>query len=126
MIVRIDKWLWAARFYKTRSIAKAAINAGHIKIDKEQIKPSRKIEINQLISIKQPVGEKIVVVLAVSSKRKRAPEAQKLYLETDTSYQKRQVLIEEKKISSLSNPTVTRPNKKQRRQIHQLRQLGWD
>lgn len=123
MIVRIDKWLWAARFYRTRSMAKAAINAGHIKIDEEKIKPGRKVEINQLISIKQAVGEKVVVVLAVSSKRKGAPEAQKLYLETDTSYLKRQLLIEEKKISLLSNPIATRPNKKQRRQIHQLRQL---
>ena len=123
MIVRIDKWLWAARFYKTRSMARAAINAGHIKINEEKTKPSRKVEISQFISIKQALGEKIVVVLAVSSKRKGAPEAQNLYLETNTSRQKRQALIKEKKLSLMSNPIDTRPNKKQRRQIHQLRQL---
>ena len=122
MVVRIDKWLWAARFYRTRSMAKAAINAGHIKINEEKIKPGRKVEINQFISIKQPLGEKIVSVLALSSKRKGASEAQNLYSETDKSQKKRQELVDEKKISLLSNPTATRPNKKQRRQIHQLRQ----
>ena len=123
MIVRIDKWLWAARFYKTRSMAKDAINAGHIKINEEKIKPSRKVGINQLISIKHSGGEKIIVVLALSSKRKGACEVQKLYAETDTSQKTRQKLVTEVKMSLLSNPIATKPSKKQRRQINQFLQI---
>ncbi len=123
MVVRIDKWLWAARFYKTRSMAKDAINSGHVKINEEKIKPSRKVEINQLISIKHSLGEKIIVVLALSSKRKGASEAQELYSETDTSQKNRQELITEVKMSLLSNPIAAKPNKKQRRQIHQFLQI---
>tara|TARA_B100001093_G_scaffold85228_1_gene76933 strand:+ start:353 stop:727 length:375 start_codon:yes stop_codon:yes gene_type:complete len=123
MVVRIDKWLWAARFYKTRSMAKDAINSGHVKINEEKIKPSRKVEINQLISIKHSLGEKIIVVLALSSKRKGASEAQELYSETDTSQKNRQELITEVKMSLLSNPIAAKPSKKQRRQIHQFLQI---
>ncbi|MBV32618.1 MAG: hypothetical protein CMK36_04180 [Porticoccaceae bacterium] len=123
MVVRIDKWLWAARFYKTRSMAKDAINSGHVKINEEKIKPSRKVEINQLISIKHSLGEKIIVVLALSSKRKGASEAQGLYSETDTSQKNRQELITEVKMSLLSNPIAAKPSKKQRRQIHQFLQI---
>tara|TARA_E500000178_G_scaffold322053_1_gene346509 strand:- start:33534 stop:33851 length:318 start_codon:yes stop_codon:yes gene_type:complete len=104
-------------------MAKDAINAGHIKINEEKIKPSRKVGINQLISIKHSGGEKIIVVLALSSKRKGACEVQKLYAETDTSQKTRQKLVTEVKMSLLSNPIATKPSKKQRRQIHQFLQI---
>ena len=83
--VRLDKWLWAARFYKTRSIAKQAIEGGKVRCENNRAKPGKEIEIGMEISLRQGFDEKTVVVRALSDRRRGAPEAQLLYTETIAS-----------------------------------------
>ncbi|MBT4833242.1 MAG: RNA-binding protein [Porticoccaceae bacterium] len=118
--VRIDKWLWAARFYKTRGLAKAAIEGGKVQIDGQKSKPSRPVEVGIHMSIRQGLDTRIVEVIAISKHRRGAPEAQKLYRETEDSIAQREKLAAERKAFNISTPSSERPNKKQRRQIHRF------
>ena len=81
--IRIDKWLWAARFYKTRSLSKQAIDGGKIHCDGQRIKPSKEVTVGLVLTIRQDLDEKIVVVKALSAQRRGAPEAALLYEETE-------------------------------------------
>ena len=121
--VRLDKWLWAARFYKTRSLAKQAITGGKVRCENNRAKPSKEIEIGVEISLRQGFDEKTVVVRALSDRRRGAPEAQLLYAETDASIAERQRLAEQRKTQASHWPPTTRPNKKQRRLIHKFKQI---
>jgi ribosome-associated heat shock protein Hsp15 len=120
--VRIDKWLWAARFFKTRSLTKTAIEGGKIQIDGVKAKASRQLELGAILTIRQGLDTKTVVVSALSDQRRGAPEAMLLYSETAESV----VLREENaaKRKAINNATVSdgKPNKKQRRQIHRFLQ----
>ena len=120
--VRIDKWLWAARFFKTRSLAKTAIEGGKIQIDGVKAKASRQLELGAILTIHQGLDTKTVVVSALSDQRRGAPEAMLLYSETAESV----VLREENaaKRKAINNASVSdgKPNKKQRRQIHRFLQ----
>ncbi len=120
--VRIDKWLWAARFFKTRSLAKTAIEGGKIQIDGMKAKASRQLELGAILTIRQGLDTKTVVVTALSDQRRGAPEAMLLYSETAESV----VLREENaaKRKAINNASVSdgKPNKKQRRQIHRFLQ----
>lgn len=116
---RIDKWLWAARFYKTRSLAKEAIESGHVHCEGQRVKVSREIVINMTLTLRQGSDEKTVVVDALSSVRGPAPVAQQLYHETDESVAKRAALSEQRKAQNLAHPEH-KPNKKERRQIHKF------
>jgi ribosome-associated heat shock protein Hsp15 len=120
--VRIDKWLWAARFFKTRSLAKTAIEGGKIQIDGVKAKASRQLELGAILTIRQGLDTRTVVVSALSDQRRGAPEAMLLYSETAESV----VLREENaaKRKAINNATVSdgKPNKKQRRQIHRFLQ----
>ena len=118
--VRLDKWLWAARFFKTRAIAKAAIETGKIHMDGQKAKPSRMIELDNMLTIRQGDIEKTVRVIIASEHRGGAPEAQLLYEETATSLEARERKSAEQRAFHGSTPTSTRPNKKQRRQIHRF------
>jgi ribosome-associated heat shock protein Hsp15 len=119
--VRIDKWLWAARFFKTRALAKAAIEGGKVHIDGHKSKPSRLLEVGVVMTIRQGLEEKTVEVIALSEHRRGAPEAQLLYNETQESIALREKLTSERKAFNNSQPTnPNRPNKKQRRQIHRF------
>ncbi|WP_020207574.1 RNA-binding S4 domain-containing protein [Gilvimarinus chinensis] len=120
--VRIDKWLWAARFFKTRSIAKQAIEGGKITADGQRIKPSREITTGVSLTIRQGWDDKTVEVLVLSDQRRGAPEAQKLYRETEQSIALREQRAAERK-AGLGSFIVSehRPNKKQRRQIHRFK-----
>ncbi|MDG2501661.1 MAG: S4 domain-containing protein [Porticoccaceae bacterium] len=118
--VRIDKWLWAARFYKTRSLAKAAIEAGKVQIDGQKSKPSRMLELGLTLSIRQGETIKTVEVIALSEQRRGAPEAQLLYQETEESIELRETKAAERSAFYGSTPVSARPNKKQRRQIHRF------
>tara|TARA_B100001063_G_C16455653_1_gene400501 strand:+ start:227 stop:601 length:375 start_codon:yes stop_codon:yes gene_type:complete len=120
LYTRIDKWLWAARFYKTRSLAKTSLENGKVKIDGQKVKPSRSIEIGEKIHIKQGDIDRVIVVLGLSEQRRGAPEAQKLYQETQESIQRREKLSAERKAFFASIPQSVKPTKKQRRQIHQF------
>jgi len=118
--VRLDKWLWAARFFKTRTLAKSAIENGKVLIDGQKCKPSRTIGGNETLSIRR--GDEVieVVVVMLSEQRRGAPEAQKLYQETGESIERREQLAADRKALRNSMPISVRPNKKQRRQIHKF------
>ncbi len=83
--VRLDKWLWAARFFKTRSLAKQAIEGGKIHCDGQRVKPSKEISVGITLTIRQDLDEKIISVIALSDQRRGAPEAALLYVETEAS-----------------------------------------
>jgi len=123
--VRIDKWLWAARFFKTRSLAKQAIESGKIQWDGQRIKASKEISINSTLIIKQGWDTKELTVIALSDQRRGAPEAALLYQETESSLEKRKQNEEQRKLlkSASGLHTDGRPSKKQRRQIHRFKDL---
>lgn len=121
--VRIDKWLWAARFFKTRALAKTAIENGRVLIEESKplkTKPSRMLERGVTLKIRQGFDEKTVVVEALSDQRRGASEAQLLYRETQQSIEAREKTSAERKAFNSSIPKTIRPNKKQRRQIHRF------
>ena len=116
--LRLDKWLWAARFYKTRSIAKAMIEGGKVHYNGQRAKTSKTVEIGATIKLRQGNEEKEVLVLALSDQRRGAPEAQQLYQETEKSIKTREALAFARKANALSMPHPDRrPNKKERRDL---------
>ncbi|MFD1216972.1 RNA-binding S4 domain-containing protein [Microbulbifer celer] len=117
--VRIDKWLWAARFFKTRNIAKQAIEGGKVHAGGQRIKASKEITIGTLLTIRQGWDEKVVEVVALSDQRRGAEIAQTLYRETEGSIAKREQYAAERKASNVGI-SREKPNKKQRRQIHRF------
>jgi ribosome-associated heat shock protein Hsp15 len=121
--IRLDKWLWAARFYKTRSLCKQAIEGGKIKYDGANCKVSKEVQIGAMLTIRQGWDERIVEVIALSDQRRGAPEAQLLYQETEASIAARQQTALQRKLTSAGMAAPqTRPTKKDRRQIHRFKQ----
>lgn len=117
--MRVDKWLWAARFFKTRSLVKTAIEGGKIKIDGQRCKPSREIKIGTSVEIRQGWDEKTVLVTALCEQRRGAAQAQHLYQETPDSIARRERNAAQRSAAhSGHQPPVQRPTKKQRRQLH--------
>jgi ribosome-associated heat shock protein Hsp15 len=121
--VRLDKWLWAARFYKTRALAKEMIEGGKVHYDGQRTKCSKAVEIGALIQLRQGYDEKTVEVLALSDQRRGAAEAQKLYRETEDSICAREQRALERKTQG-SAPDH-RPNKKSRRELLRIKG-SWD
>ena len=120
--LRLDKWLWAARFFKTRSLAKAAIEGGKVHLGGQRVKVSREISVGDTLQIRQGWDEKVVVVKALSDQRRGAPEAQALYEETAQSVDKREAEAAARKAAGgMIDRPANRPTKKQRRQIHQFK-----
>jgi len=121
--VRLDKWLWAARFFKTRALAKNAIEGGKVHYDGQRCKVSKTVDLGAKLEIRQGFDEKIVVVKAISDQRRGAPEAQLLYEETPESIKLRMDEAERRRKFKAANPLFDqKPNKKQRRQIHKFRE----
>jgi len=118
--VRLDKWLWAARFYKTRALAKAAIESGKVHCRGERCKPGKEPRIGDEFVLRTGFDERTVVVKALSNVRGGAPQAQLLYEETEESIRRREQAADLRKAGALGVTTDGRPTKKQRRQIHQL------
>ena len=118
--VRIDKWLWAARFFKTRALAKNAIENGKVQINGQKPKPSRMLDVGEALTVRQGYDEKTLEVVALSDQRRGAPDAQKLYRETDESIAARDKQQAERRALNQSMPQHEKPNKKQRRQIHRF------
>jgi ribosome-associated heat shock protein Hsp15 len=120
--IRLDKWLWAARFYKTRAIAKAAIEGGKVHYDGQRCKVSKTVDLEAELTIRQGFDEKIVIIKALSDQRRGAPEAQALYEETTASIKARMDETERRRImkQAMAAPDH-RPNKKERRQIHKFK-----
>ncbi len=123
--VRLDKWLWAARFFKTRSLAKQAIDNGKIQCDGQRVKPSKEISLGVMLSIRQDLDVKIVEVKLLSDQRRGAPEAQLLYEETEDSKIQREKRSADRK-AGMANYIISehRPNKKERRQIHRFQNIN--
>ncbi|MCR6652866.1 MAG: ribosome-associated heat shock protein Hsp15 [Cellvibrionaceae bacterium] len=127
--VRIDKWLWAARFFKTRSLAKQAIDGGKVHVGGQRVKASKDLTIGLVLQIRQGFDEREVIVKALSEQRRGAPEAALLYEETPASLARRELSAQQRKLASAMQPASDgRPTKKQRRQIHQFKQSqnSWD
>ncbi len=120
--VRLDKWLWAARFFKTRSLAKAAIEGGKVHLGGQRVKVSKEISIGDTLQIRQGWDDRIIVVLALSDQRRGAPEAQSLYQETAESSARREAAAAARKAAGgMIDRPAHRPTKKQRRQIHRFK-----
>ena len=122
LTVRLDKWLWAARFYKTRSIARDAVQSGKVQYNGQRSKPGKVVELQACIKVPQGFDTKEITVLELSEHRRAAPLAQLMYEETEASQLQRQDNIEARKINAFHSPKPDhRPDKKQRRQIIQLK-----
>ena len=115
--VRLDQWLWAARFYKTRSLSKTAINSGKVKVNGKSCKPSKEIVISDEILIRAKHSQKTVIVSFLSNIRQNATLASKLYVETEESIDTRLREQALKKSSFDLRVNSVKPNKKQRRQL---------
>ncbi len=125
--VRLDKWLWAARFFKTRSLAKQAIEGGKVHYNGARSKVSKEVDIGAKLTIRSGWDEKEVEVIALSEQRRGAPEAQLLYTETEASAARRAAEADQRKaFKGLGLTSQERPNKKQRRQIHRFKQIQHD
>ena len=115
--VRLDQWLWAARFYKTRSLSKTAINSGKVKVNGKSCKPSKEIVISDEVLIRAKHSQKTVIVSFLSNIRQNATLASKLYVETEESVDTRLREQALKKSSFDISVNSVKPNKKQRRQL---------
>ena len=121
--VRLDKWLWAARFYKTRNIAKQAIEGGKVYCDGSRAKPSKEIELWTNIKLRQGHDEKTIKVIKLIDQRKGAAEAQTLYCETQESMLAREKCAAERKAQPSFHDQNGKPNKRDRRLIHRFKQI---
>ena len=116
--VRIDKWLWAARFYKTRSLAADAVEGGKAQVNGERVKPAKVLKVGDTLNIRNGQFSWEVSVLALNERRGSAAEAAKMYSESDQSKMEREEKIALLKVERQSNPFPGgRPTKRQRRQI---------
>lgn len=116
--VRLDKWLWAARFFKTRSLAQEAINGGKVHLNGERTKPARNVAVGDQLEITKGTDHLVVHVTELSEKRGPANVAQTLYEETPESIEKREKFAEQRKLLNMATPRpAKRPDKKQRRHI---------
>ncbi len=119
--VRVDKWLWAARFFKTRAKSRQAIDGGKVHVNGQRAKPSKELNLEDQLKIRQGFDEKIIIVKAMSDQRKGAPEAQLLYEETVESIDKRQMTAEQRRAAGQHVASKGRPNKRDRRLIKEFR-----
>lgn len=122
--VRLDKWLWAARFYKTRALAKAAIESGKVHCRGERCKPGKEPRLGDEFQLRTGFDERTVLVKALSDVRRGAPEAQQLYAETEDSIARREQAAALRKAGALGVTTDGKPSKKQRRQLFSFRSEG--
>jgi ribosome-associated heat shock protein Hsp15 len=119
--IRLDKWLWAARFYKTRALANNAVTGGKVHLNGQRVKPSRPVKLGDRFEIQRGYERFEVTLIGLSDRRGNATLAQSLYVETDTSRNLRLIESEKRKAAALNYPTSDdRPNKQQRRKIRQF------
>ena len=123
--IRFDKWLWAARFFKTRALAKQAVEGGKVHYNGARAKVSKTVEIGATLIIRQGWDEKTVVIKALSDQRRGADIASQLYEETQESVSKRTINADQRKLqrAAMAAPEH-RPNKKQRRQIVRFKNVN--
>ena len=120
--LRIDKWLWAARFFKTRSLASRACELGRVASNGQRAKPSKEVRVGDMLQVKTPAGDFQLEVLLLSERRGPAPVAQTLYRETEESRKSRLKLAEERKaMPRFEGPWGGKPSKRDRRKLDRLR-----
>lgn len=123
--VRLDKWLWAARFYKTRALAREMIEGGKVHYNGQRSKPGKLVELDAELTLRQGNDERTVVVAEISNQRRPASEAQQLYRETDASIEKREKVAQARKMNALTMPHPDRrPDKKERRDLMKFKLSG--
>ena len=119
--MRLDKWLWAARFFKTRSLATQAIDHGRVKLNGERVKPAREVKLGDRLSLHAGEADWVLTVRGLSTQRGPAPVAQRLYEEDADSQARRLQQIQERKLAaSPAADNRGRPTKRDRRQIHRF------
>lgn len=124
--LRIDKWLWAARFYKTRTLAAEEVGKGRIQVNGQEVKPAREVKVGDIVSLRQAAVTRAVLVKGLSGLRGPAPVAQQLYEETAESLKEREKAAEQRRYAP--EPALSigqgRPTKRGRRELDQA-QRGW-
>ena len=123
---RIDKWLWAARFYKTRSLAVDEITRGRVEVNGQEVKPAREVKAGDTVSVRQGFVQRTVVVRGVSDVRGPAPVAQQLYEETPESLRAREQAAQQRRYAKEPALSIEhgRPTKRGRRDLDEA-QRGW-
>ncbi|MBE0475011.1 RNA-binding S4 domain-containing protein [Rhodoferax sp.] len=126
--LRIDKWLWAARFYKTRTLASEEIARGRVQVNGVAVKPARELKAGDSVLLRSGPVSRTVTVLALSDKRGPAPVAALLYQETEDSLIERQQAAEQRRLAPEPALSLSqgRPTKRDRRDTDRLRQNDWD
>jgi ribosome-associated heat shock protein Hsp15 len=120
--IRINKWLWAARFFKTRSLAARACELGRVRANGQPVKPARDVQVGEMLTVKNDSGEFQIEILVLSDVRGPAPVAQTLYRETEASRELRQkVAAERKAMPRFETSRVGKPSKRDRREIDRVR-----
>ncbi len=114
--LRLDKWLWAARFFKTRPLAVEAVNGGHVHVNGERVKPSRSIRVGDELRIRKGLDTWRLTVLGLNDKRRPAKEASLLYQEDEHQREQREQQIEMRRLHGVSVP-VGKPDKRERRKL---------
>lgn len=122
--LRLDKWLWAARFFKTRALAVEAINAGHVHVNEERAKPARVVHIGDVLRIRKDQNTWKITVLGLNEQRRPAKEAVLLYQEDEHQREEREQQIEIRRLHGVNVP-VRKPNKQERRKIEEFKQT-WE
>ncbi len=126
--LRIDKWLWAARFYKTRSLAVEEISKGRVRVNDVEAKPSREVKVGDAVALRQGPVTRMLVVRGISNQRGAAPVAQQLYEETEESQQLRAQAAEQHRLASdpASSLEHGRPTKRDRRTLDKAQGKDWN
>ena len=123
--LRIDKWLWAARFYKTRGLATEEVDKGRVRVNDAEVKPAKEIKIGDTLALRQGSAVRTVVVLSISDKRGGAPQAQLMYQETEASLKLREQLSEQRRLEPATSLEHGRPTKRDRRSIDKVNSKSW-
>jgi len=125
--LRIDKWLWAARFYKTRSLATEEIGKGRVLVNEQPVKPACEVRVGDCVTLRLGVVTRTVIVRAVSGQRGPAPAAQQLYEETEASRQAREKAAEDRRLGTEQAHSIEqgRPTKRDRRNIERAWNARW-